>query len=99
MSLKDKIPMKEDKPSFHQRDAIDFLNEIRSRVPVYEFSEPELETIHSKLIAIDQLVNKADRLEQERNQEYFLFLHKLVIEKTKFFLFFDDLVLRKSNQK
>lgn len=91
--------MEEDKPSFHQRNAIDFLSEIRSRIPIYEFSETELEAIHAKLTAIDQLVKKADRLEQERNQEYFVILHKIVIEKTKFFLFFDDLVLKKSKQK
>jgi hypothetical protein len=91
--------MEEYKPSFHQRDATDFTAEIRTRIPIYEFNEPELEAIHARLTTMEQLVKKANRLEQERNQEYFVILHKLVIEKTKFFLFFDDLVSKKSKQK
>lgn len=91
--------MEEFKPSYHQSDVQDFISEIRVKTSEYLFDHTQKESIQNKLKILEEMVEKANHLEKEKGAEYPMFLHKLIIEKTRFFLFFDDLILKKTRGK
>ena len=98
-SLGDRLPMNEFKHSYHQRDVRDFITETRLKVSEYSFNQAQQDSIDSRLEDLLAMVEKADELEKNNLAEYTVFLHQLIIEKSKCFLFIDDLIIKKTRKK
>lgn len=90
--------MEEFKPGYHQNDVRDFILEVRIKTSEYSFNQVQLESIQKRLKILEEMVEMANELEKGNGAEYPIFLHKLIIEKSRFFLFFDDLILKKTRR-
>ncbi len=98
-SLGDRLPMNEFKHSYHQRDVRDFITETRLKVSEYSFNQAQQDSIDSRLEELLAMVEKADEFEKNNLAEYTLILHQLIIEKSKCFLFIDDLIINEKTRK
>lgn len=94
----DRLPMDEFKPSYHQSDVRDFITETRLKVSEYSFNQTQQASIDTRLGDLMTMVEKADELEKNSLAEYPVFLHQLIIEKSKCFLFIDDLIIKKARK-
>lgn len=90
--------MDEFKPSYHQSDVRDFITETRLKVSKYSFNQVQQASIDARLGNLLTMVEKADELEKNSLAEYSVFLHQLIIEKSKCFLFIDDLIMKKTRK-
>lgn len=84
--------MKEYKPSYHQNDVREFVNELRLRMAQYALHQNHELSVLQRIEKLEELIKKADEYEKINRGKYSEVLHELVLEKTKCFLHFDDLI-------
>jgi hypothetical protein len=77
--------------NFHQKVAKDFISEMRLKSLEYDFVPDQKDRFHERLDRLEELIKKADHHETNNLEEYSKTLQELVIEKTKCFLYFDEL--------
>lgn len=90
--------MKEDFPDYHQNKVREFIAEIRQRISEAELLEEDGLDLNLKLKQLEELVIKADHLENSNRGEYLRLLQRLVLERTKCFFCFDDYLQKKKTK-
>jgi hypothetical protein len=90
--------MKEDFPDYHQNKVREFIVEIRQRISDSELLQEDGLDLNLKLKQLEELVIKADHLENTNRGEYLRLLQRLVLERTKCFFSFDDYLHRKKSE-
>lgn len=84
--------MEELKSSYHQNDVREFISELRLRMAQYALNQNHELSIMQRIEKLEELIKKADEYEKNNRGKYPEILYKLVLEKTKCFLHFDDLI-------